>query len=122
MQKIAMYLIFASLWISFQGISQPPQGQGQPMPIPDRVNRTIDRLKPELKLTDVQVKDLNPIYTEFYTKLDSIRAGGQRPTPEDRAKIMDPRDAKLKKVLDEAQFKRLKELEAEMRQNRPNGR
>ncbi len=91
----------------------------QPMTVPERVNRTIERLKPELNLTEQQVKDITPIYTEFYTKMDSLRAGGERPTPEQREKLIGGRDEKLKKAITEEQFKKLKELEAQMRQQGP---
>lgn len=97
----------------------PPR---QPPPIPERVSRTIERLKPELSLTEKQVKDLDPIYTEFYTEMDKMRASGEPPTPEARKKLTDGRDEKLKKVLSEEQMKKLKEIEEQMRQRRPPNR
>jgi hypothetical protein len=93
----------------------------QQMPVADRVARTIERLKPELQLTEKQEKELDPVYTEFFTEMDKLRSGGQRPSPEDRQKLVDTRDEKLKKILSEEQFKKLKELEEQMRQRRPNG-
>jgi hypothetical protein len=77
-------------------------------------------LKPELNLTDQQTKDLDPVYTEFYTEVDKLRASGN-PTPEDRQKLMAARDEKLKKILSEEQMKKLKEIEDQMRQRRPGG-
>lgn len=119
MKKLLFAGIFALL---LAGMSYAQGGPGgQPMPIPERVNRTIERLKPELNLTEQQVKDLNPIYTEFYTKLDSMRASGQRPTPEARQALTESRNSQLKKVLTEEQMKKLAEIEAAMRQNRPQG-
>ncbi|MCU0334429.1 MAG: hypothetical protein MUF62_05180 [Chitinophagaceae bacterium] len=96
-------------------------GPRQPMPVADRVARTIERLKPELKLSEAQVKDITPVYTDFYTEMDKLRGGGERPSPEARQKLVDARDEKLKKMLSEEQMKKLKELEEQMRQRRPNG-
>lgn len=93
----------------------------QQMPVADRVARTIERLKPELQLTEKQEKELDPVYTEFFTEADKLRSGGQRPSPEDRQKLVATRDEKLTKILSEEQFKKLKELEEQMRQRRPNG-
>ena len=96
--------------------------QQREMPPPaERATRTVERLKPELNLTDAQVKDVTPIYTSFFEGVDALRSGGQRPSPAARQKLTEDRDAKLKKVLDEAQMKKLKELEEQMRQRRPNG-
>ena len=91
----------------------------QPMPVEERVKRTMERLKPELELTEQQEKDMTPVYTTFYTEMDKLRSGGERPTPEARQKVSDARDEQLKKILSEAQMKKLKELEEQMRQRRP---
>jgi hypothetical protein len=114
--KKSFSLLLALALLAHLGFGQ----DRQPMPVAERVNRTIERLKPELSLTDEQAKDLNPVYTEFYTEMDKARQGGN-PTPETRQKIMASRDEKLKKILSEEQFKKLKELEEQMRQRRPNG-
>jgi hypothetical protein len=120
MKTIKTMLMFCGIALSLSTMAQ--DGPRQPMPVPDRVARTIERLKPELNLTEPQVKDLNPVYTEFYTEMDKLRAAGQPPSPEARQKLTDDRDVKLKKILSEEQFKKLKELEEQMRQQRrPNG-
>ncbi len=87
----------------------------------DRAKRTIERMKPQLSLTEQQEKDLTPIYVAFYTDQDKMRSSGERPTPEARQKMTDSRDEKLKKVLSEEQMKKMKELEEQMRQRRPGG-
>jgi hypothetical protein len=120
MKMIKSMLMLCGIVFSMTAIAQ--DGPRQPMPVPDRVARTIERLKPELNLTEPQVKELDPVYTEFYTEMDKLRAGGQQPTPEARQKLTDSRDVKLKKILSEEQFKKLKELEEQMRQQRqPKG-
>jgi hypothetical protein len=118
MKMIKSMLMFCGIVFSMSAISQ--DAPRQPMPVPDRVARTIERLKPELNLTEPQAKELDPVYTEYYTEMDKLRAGGQQPTPEARQKLTDARDVKLKKILNEEQFKKLKELEEQMRQRRPN--
>jgi len=111
--------LFASIFsfTSIVGLAQPPQQ----MPVEDRVKRTIERLKPELSLTDKQITEMTPVYTEFYTEIDKLRAAGTPPSPEDRQKLTATRDEKLKKILDEGQMKKLKELEEQMRQQRRQG-
>lgn len=118
MKKLFLFSLLMTMVASVSIFAQDPR---QPMPVEDRVKRTIERLKPELTLTEQQEKDITPIYTEFYTDMDKLRAGGERPSPEARQKLNDGRDEKLKKVLSETQMKRLKELEEEMRKNRPGG-
>jgi hypothetical protein len=119
MKKLLLSGILALL---MAGMSYAQGGPGrQPMPIPVRVDTTINRLKPELNLTEKQVADLKPIYTQFYTSLDSIRATGERPTPETRQALMDSRNNRLKLVLSEEQMKLLAAYEEKMRQNRPQG-
>lgn len=108
-----------ALLMSSQLMAQ--DGPRQPLPVPERVARTIERLQPELNLTETQVKSITPIYTDYYTEMDKLRVGGERPTPEARQKLIDTRDEKLKKILSEEQMNKLKELEEQMRQRRPNG-
>ncbi len=120
MKKIKSWLMVCGVVLSVSAFAQ--DGPRQPMPVADRVARTIERLKPELTLTEPQAKELEPIYTAYYTDMDKLREGGQQPTPEARQKLTDARDVKLKTVLSEQQFKKLKDLEEQMRQQRrPNG-
>lgn len=93
----------------------------QQMPPEDRAKKTVERLKPELNLTDQQQKDILPVYTDFYTAFSKLFEGGNRPTPEDRQKLTGERDDKLKKILNEDQMKKLAEVEEKMRQERRQG-
>jgi hypothetical protein len=90
----------------------------QPVPVEERVKKTIERLKPELTLTEQQEKDLAPVYTDYYNAMTKLREADTRPSPEDRKKLTDDRDEKLKKVLSEDQFKKLKGQEEKMMQER----
>ncbi len=117
MKTLRLLLLTCSIIFSMNLMAQ----QREMPPPAERATRTIERLKPELSLTDAQAKSLEPIYTDYFKEMDALRAGGERPSPEARQKLTDDRDAKLKKILDEAQMKKLKELEEAMRQRRPNG-
>lgn len=119
MKTLRAVIVVMALLMGTQLMAQ--DGPRQPLPVPERVARTIERLKPELNLTEVQVKGITPVYTDFYTEMDKLRGGGERPSPEARQKLVDARDEKLKKILSEEQMKKLKELEEQMRQRRPNG-
>lgn len=112
--------LFSALFSLITFCAMAQNGPGQPPPVEERVKRTIERITPELKLNEQQVKDVNPVYTVFYTEIDKLRAAGN-PTPEDRQKLMATRDEKLKKILSEEQMKKLKELEEQMRQQRRQG-
>jgi Spy/CpxP family protein refolding chaperone len=94
--------------------------QGPQLPVAERVTRTIERLKPELDLTNDQAKSMTPVYTSFYTAMDKLREGGKQPTTEDRQKQIAERDEQLKAILTADQMKKLKELEEEMRKKRPS--
>ncbi|QGW29841.1 hypothetical protein [Phnomibacter ginsenosidimutans] len=94
--------------------------KGPQLPVAERVTRTLERLKPELDLTNDQVKNMTPVYTSFYTSMDKLRADGKQPTTEDRQKLITERDEKLKGILTADQMKKLKELEDEMRQKKPS--
>lgn len=87
---MATIFSFASL----VGMAQPPQK----MSVEDMVKRTIERIKPELTLTDQQVKDVTPVYNEFYTKMDKLRSAGTPPSQEDRQKLTNARNEKLGKI------------------------
>lgn len=93
----------------------------QQVPVEERVKKTIERIKPELTLTEQQEKDITPVYTDYYNAMAKLREAGTRPSPEDRKKLTDERDEKLKKVLSEEQMKKLKDLEEKMRQERRPG-
>lgn len=113
-----MPLLIAALLVFSHGLIAQ-KGPRQPMPVADRVSRTIERLTTELSLSASQAKGIDPVYTWFYTELDQMRSGGERPSPEAREKLTDARNEKLKKILSEEQMKKLLELEAQMRERRP---
>ena len=112
--------------LMFAGVltTQAQQGQGGQRRTPEeRTQMVIGRLTDSLKLSDAQKGDVNAAYLEFYKGQDKLReslAPGTRPEKADMDKLSDARDAKLKVILKEGQFTKLKEMEAAMR-NRGGG-
>ena len=122
-------LLFAILM--FAGVvSSQAQGQGGQRRTPEeRAKMSVDRYSDSLKLSDAQKTDIQPVYLEYYKGQDKLREGlapGTRPERADMDKLTEARDAKLKVILKEDQFAKLKQLEAAMRnrgggQQRPPG-
>jgi len=110
---LAVLVLFSSLSIVMA------QGQQQ-MPPEERTRKTVEKLKPELNLTEQQEKDISPVYTDYYTAMGKLFEAG-RPSPEDRQKLTTERNDKLKKILSEEQMKKLAELEEKMRQQHKQG-
>ena len=85
----------------------------------ERTKMMVDRISDSLKLTKAQQSDVDPVYLEYYKAQDKLREGlapGTRPERADMDKLSADRDAKLKIILKEDQFSKLKEMEAAMRQ------
>jgi protein CpxP len=121
-------LLFAMLM--FAGVlSSQAQGQGgQRRTAEERAKMNVDRISDSLKLSATQKTDLEPVYLDYFKSQDKLREGlapGTRPERADMDKLTEARDAKLKVILKEDQFTKLKELEAAMRnrggQQRPPG-
>ena len=124
--KITLFVM-----LMFAGIlsTQAQQGQGGQRRTPEeRTEMLVNRLTDSLKLSAAQKGDVNTVYLDFYKAQDKLREGlqpGQRPERADQDKLSEARDAKLKVILKEEQFTKLKEMEAAMRnrggQQRPPG-
>lgn len=99
------------------------QAQQQRRTPEERAKMSADRWSDSLKLSAAQKTDIEPVYLDFYKAQDKLREGlapGTRPEKADVDKLTDARDAKLKIILKEEQFTKLKGMEAAMR-NRGNG-
>ncbi|HEY8388368.1 MAG TPA: hypothetical protein VIK74_07175 [Parasegetibacter sp.] len=112
-------LLFTVLFFlaAFSVNAQPPGG-GQNRTPEERAKMTIERMTPELKLNKEQQEKMTAIYADYYKEMSKMREGlpqGERPSPEKMEKITAGRDEKVKTVLSEDQFKKLKEMEAAMR-------
>lgn len=57
------------------------------MPPAASAKKIVEKLKPELTLTDQQEKDNTPVYTDFYTAMAKLIEVG-RPSLEDRQKMV----------------------------------
>ncbi len=108
-------------------VSAHAQQQGQRRTAEERSKMIVDKLSDSLKLIPAQKTDIDLVYLEFYKAQDKLREGlapGTRPEKADIEKIAEVRDAKLKIILKEDQYTKLKAMEAAMRQRsqqRPPG-
>ena len=116
--KITLFVM-----LMFAGILSTQAQQGQRRTAEERTKGTVDRISDSLGLSAAQKTDIEPVYLDYYKAQDKLREGlapGTRPERADMDKLTDSRDAKLKVILKEDQFTRLKAMEAAMR-NRGNG-
>lgn len=122
--KITLFVM-----LMFAGILSTQAQQGR-RTAEERTKMTVERLSDSLKLSTAQKSDIDSVYLQFYKNQDKLRAGlapGTRPERADLDKLAEARDAKLKIILKEEQFDKLKVLEAAMRnrggqgQQRPPG-
>ena len=102
--------------------TQAQQGQGRRSP-EERAKMMAQRLTDSLKLTADQQKSVETVYLESGQSMAKLREGltpGTQPEKADIDKINTARDTKLKSILTDAQYKKLKEdIEPSMR--RPRG-
>src|SRR6478672_8037685 len=116
--KITLFVM-----LMFAGILSTQAQQGQRRTAEERTKMTVDRVSDSLGLSAAQKTDIEPVYLDYYKGQDKLREGlapGTRPERADMDKLTDARDAKLKIILKEEQFTKLKAMEAAMR-NRGNG-
>ena len=109
--------LFAILMLVGVVSTQAQQGNQRRTP-EERTKMVVDRLTDSLKISAAQATDINTVYLDFYKAQDKLREGlapGTRPERADMDKLTELRDAKLKVILKEEQFAKLKEMEAAMR-------
>lgn len=111
--------------LMFAGVlsTHAQQGGFQRRTAEERTTMIVDRLSDSLKLSAAQKTDVNATYLDFYKGQDKLREGlqpGERPDRAEVDKLTEARDAKLKVILKEDQFTKLKAMEAAMR-NRGGG-
>ena len=117
--KISLFVM-----LMFVGILSTQAQPGQRRTPEERTKMTVERLTDSLKISAAQQTDVSAAYLEYYNAQDKLRAGlapGTRPEKADMDKLTEARDAKLKIILKEYQFAKLKEMEAAMMRNRGNG-
>ena len=131
-------MIVALLWVlSFCAFSQygPPPGGGTP-PKPktaeERIEEEVKWMKKKLKLTEEQIVEVSRISEKYaYAQQDLMklafqggRSGGRENFRAGLEKLTADKDAEMKEVLDDAQYKKyLKRREDPVKEmeNRPSG-
>ncbi len=117
--KISLFVMLMMV-----GILSTQAQPGQRRTPEERTKMTVDRLTDSLKIGTAQQTDISAAYLEYYNAQDKLRAGlpqGTRPERADLDKLTEARDLKLRIILKEDQFAKLKEMEAAMMRNRGNG-
>ncbi|MDI3318481.1 hypothetical protein [Pinibacter soli] len=113
---LTLALVFTVL-MAGAAVAQNGGGQRTPPTMEQRLKRTNDNIFSKLDLKNDQQSQMDKIYTEYFTKMDSIRnAGGERPSREVMQKMGADRDDKVKAVLSADQFKKYSDLMEEQRQ------
>lgn len=92
--------------------------------VEERVKGIMEKLAP-LNLDAIQTTKTDSVFTQSYrmqsNMMDSLRASGERPDRNVFEKMTNDRDAKLKAIFTEAQYKKYKdEVEATLRPQRRN--
>jgi membrane-associated HD superfamily phosphohydrolase len=119
-------IIFVSLLLLAASIMVQAQGQGfTRRTVEERVKRVVDTLTTVFKLEKNVQDQTSAVFTDYYKATDKLREGladGERPDRTQMDKLVSERDEKLKKVLNEDQFKKYKdEIEPALRQRRRQG-
>jgi hypothetical protein len=101
-------------------------GGGQRRSAEERTKRTLERLTPDLSLSQEQQGKLTPVFTDFYNGMSKLRedASGGRPDRSAFQKLATERDEKVKGILNEEQFKKYTTAMENMRKRgggRPGG-
>jgi Spy/CpxP family protein refolding chaperone len=119
---LTLALVFTVL-MAGAAVAQNGGGQRTPPTTEQRLKRWNDNVFSKLDLKNDQQAQLNKIFTESFTKMDSVRnAGGERPSREVMQKMNAERDDKVKAVLSADQFKKYQDLmQEQMQQMRQRG-
>ncbi len=99
----------------------------------ERLKMVSDKMEKELKLTASQKEKMSAAFKDFFAAIENEKAkegDAKNPPPppppppvkrETMEKLSNARDAKIKTVLSEGQYKQYVELEKSMRPPRPDG-
>lgn len=121
--KFLMFMVSAML-ISFSACSQPPQGQGpQGNYTPeDMAKRQTEMIKEATGIDDAITKKVHEVNLKYANQTAELRKkySSREEMREPMMKMREQRDAELKTLLTEEQFKKYKEKQEELRQQRQN--
>ena len=122
-QKITM--LVALVLMGALSLQAQQQDQGQPRPrrsVEERVKLIMDKLNTDLQLNATQQTSVSGTFTDYFKTNEKLMQGMEPNTRPDRSELMknlEARDAKLKGVLSESQYKKFKdEIEPTMRRQR----
>ncbi|ATL49339.1 hypothetical protein COR50_20360 [Chitinophaga caeni] len=115
--KKMFVMVFACLLVGMTAFAQQGPG-GQRRSVEDRVKMTMEWMNKELSLTADQNTKITAIQTDFYKSMDKMRESGERPDRETFKKMNDEKEAKIKEVLTEEQYKTYTAKLEEMRKRR----
>lgn len=105
--------------------AQPAGGLPKPPSAEERLKRVNEKLKAELQLSAKQQAVVNEAFKSFFNEADKLRPQAPPPPPPpDKAKIeplAQKRDASIKAVLTEAQYRKYVEIERTLRPQGPPG-
>lgn len=109
----------------FVSHAQPNDGPPKPPSAAERLKRVNEKLKTSLQLSTKQQTVVNDAFKQFFAEADKLRPQAPPPPPRpDKAKIeplAQKRDAAIKAVLTEEQYKKYVEVEKTLRPQDPQG-
>lgn len=118
------YLAVAiTMMLASATIAQPPPPQKPPSPA-EQLKHVGERLDKELQLNADQKKNVLDAYKDFFSAMEKVKADNPPPPPppppppavkEKFDSILKERDAKIKAVLNEEQFKKFQTMEQRMK-------
>lgn len=124
MKKIIM-LTLVMMVTSAMLYAQHAGGPPKPPSAEERLKRVNEKLKAELQLSAKQQTVVSEAFKSFFKEADKLRPQSPPPPPQpDKAKIeplAQKRDASIKAVLTEAQYKKYVEIEKTLRPQGPPG-
>ncbi len=97
------------------------QAQNRQMPtMEERMKRSMDMIQKEVQPTEKQMKEIEPVFTKFFTEQEKLRKDAPPPPPDPKMreamdKLMKERDAAIKGILSEDQYKKYETAIASMR-------
>ncbi len=121
--KNILYSIVALLFLSISAQTNA-QPQHQKFSAEDMSEKQTEMMKKELNLSDEQTTEVSAINLKFAKKMDEQRensSGDRESMHEEMEKMREERNAELKEVLSEKQYKTMLEKEEEMRKNHKGG-
>jgi hypothetical protein len=118
-----MMIAAGSMLLALAVNAQQPAPPRQPS-LEERLKRNKEILQKEVQPTAAQQSAIESVFKTFFAAADKVRKDNPPPPPDPKVKAaMDKlaaeRDASIKKILTEAQFKKYVEAEKKMRPPKP---